>query len=62
MPMRLLTLLLMLAWLMPSGMNAAVRKHRKKPTKAAWGSPKHKPKHNKLPRSKRPAIRGKSTV
>jgi hypothetical protein len=59
--MRLLTLLLMLAWLMPSSLDAAVFKHRKKPAKAAWGSPKHKPKRNKL-RGKRPAFRGKSTV
>ena len=58
--MRLLITLLLLGWLMPAGLDAAIFKHRKKPMKAAWGTPKHKPKPNKLPRGKRPAVRAKS--
>lgn len=58
--MRFLVLLLALGWLMPGHAEAAFKKRRKQP-KAAWGTPK-KPKKNKLPRNRRPVVRGKNTA
>ena len=43
---RLITLLLLFTWLLPSGLDAAIFKHRRK-TKDAWKGYKHKAKRSR---------------